>query len=122
MKAISIKDPWATLIARGIKTVELRSWTTWYRGPLLICASARPDRSAVKRCDLERDDLIAPGHAIAVVTLQDIRAAGPDDARRACVPRGVQEGLYAWDLSRPRLIEPTPVRGQLGLYPSPISL
>lgn len=39
MKAISIWEPWASLIACGAKHWETRSWPTYYRGPLLICAS-----------------------------------------------------------------------------------
>lgn len=38
MKALTIRQPWASLIAAGVKTIETRSWTTGYRGPLLIHA------------------------------------------------------------------------------------
>jgi len=39
MKAISLWQPWATLIALGLKTVETRSWRMDYRGPLVICST-----------------------------------------------------------------------------------
>jgi hypothetical protein len=39
MKAISLWQPWASLIATGAKTIETRSWETKYRGPLVICAA-----------------------------------------------------------------------------------
>lgn len=39
MKAISLMQPWATLIAIGAKRIETRSWPTRYRGPLAIHAS-----------------------------------------------------------------------------------
>lgn len=39
-KAISIKQPWASLIVAGIKDIENRTWATKYRGPLLIHAGA----------------------------------------------------------------------------------
>src|SRR3972149_12240119 len=39
MKAISLWQPWASLIAVGAKKYETRSWDTPYRGPLVICAS-----------------------------------------------------------------------------------
>jgi hypothetical protein len=39
MKALSIRQPWATLIVLGMKTVENRSWVTNYRGKLLIHAA-----------------------------------------------------------------------------------
>lgn len=40
MKAISIKQPWASLIAHGIKDVENRTWATKYRGTILIHSCA----------------------------------------------------------------------------------
>ena len=39
MKTLSIKQPYATLICAGVKRVENRTWTTDYRGRLLIHAS-----------------------------------------------------------------------------------
>ena len=39
IKAISLWQPWANLIAVGAKKYETRSWKTNYRGALLICAS-----------------------------------------------------------------------------------
>ena len=41
MKALSLWQPWASLIATGAKKYETRSWETSYRGPLLICAAKR---------------------------------------------------------------------------------
>lgn len=38
MKALTVRQPWASLIALGVKTVETRSWSTKYRGPLAIHA------------------------------------------------------------------------------------
>lgn len=44
MKALTIRQPWASLIAAGVKTIETRSWSTKYRGPLAIHAGkATPD-------------------------------------------------------------------------------
>lgn len=38
MKALTLWQPWATLVALGHKTLETRSWSTEYRGPLAIHA------------------------------------------------------------------------------------
>jgi len=43
MKIISIRQPWASLIASGAKDVEIRTWPTRHRGPVLIHASQRAD-------------------------------------------------------------------------------
>ena len=42
MKTLSIRQPFASLVCRGIKTIENRSWETKYKGKLLIHASGRP--------------------------------------------------------------------------------
>ena len=38
MKILTLKQPWASLIAAGHKKYEFRSWKTNYRGLLLIHA------------------------------------------------------------------------------------
>lgn len=48
MKVITIKQPWATLIAEGLKEYEFRTWNTKYRGDLLIHAGKNIDKSAMK--------------------------------------------------------------------------
>lgn len=42
-KTLSIKNPWADLIAHGFKDIENRTWPTKHRGKILIHASAKPD-------------------------------------------------------------------------------
>jgi hypothetical protein len=39
MKALTLTQPWATLVAIGAKRIETRSWSTRYRGPLAIHAA-----------------------------------------------------------------------------------
>jgi hypothetical protein len=41
--ALSLKQPWAALLAAGRKTVEVRKWPTARLGPVLIHASGVPD-------------------------------------------------------------------------------
>jgi len=41
MKAISLWQPWATLISIGAKRIETRSWETLYRGSIVIHAAKR---------------------------------------------------------------------------------
>ena len=44
MKALSLKQPWATIIVKGIKPIENRLWRSSYRGSLLIHASKTWDK------------------------------------------------------------------------------
>lgn len=49
MKVITIKQPFATLIAKGIKEYEFRTWKTKYRGDILIHAGKGIDKKAMER-------------------------------------------------------------------------
>lgn len=41
MKALTLTQPWATLVAIGAKRIETRSWSTKYRGWLAIHAAKK---------------------------------------------------------------------------------
>lgn len=51
MKVITLKQPWATLVAEGIKTWEFRSWRYNYRGEILIHAGAGVDKEAMMKVE-----------------------------------------------------------------------
>ncbi|MDE2096723.1 MAG: ASCH domain-containing protein [Patescibacteria group bacterium] len=53
MKALSLIQPWATLIAIGAKRIETRSWATRYRGEIAIHASKRFTMDEREICDEE---------------------------------------------------------------------
>lgn len=70
MKVLTIKQPFASLIAEGYKEYEFRTWKTKYRGPLLIHACLGVDKEAMKR--YEKLNLNYPkGKIIAKVNLTD---------------------------------------------------
>lgn len=50
MKAITILQPWASLIACGAKKIETRSWLTKYRGPIAIHAGKKDPRTWLHPC------------------------------------------------------------------------
>jgi len=101
MKALSIQQPWAELIARGEKTIEVRDWSVKHRGPLLIVSCKHPN-------------VWVTGHAIAVVDLVDCRPMTRADEGAALGE--LQDGAIAWVLENPRRVDPTPVRGWPGIY------
>ena len=49
MKAITIKQPFASMIAAGIKEYEFRTWKTNYRGEILINAGKGIDKKAMNK-------------------------------------------------------------------------
>jgi hypothetical protein len=107
MKALCVRQPFASAIARGEKTIEIRSWSTPYRGDVLILASASP-----------RVDSLPTGCTICVVHLDDCRLAQDDtDAERALCD--VYADDYCWILSNPRPLPAIPTKGRLGLFTVP---
>lgn len=60
MKALSLHPDNAAAVAWGDKLVEYRTWQTKYRGPLLICASAK------------RQPGFVAGYALCVMNLEGI--------------------------------------------------
>lgn len=70
MKVITIKQPFATLIAKGLKEYEFRTWKTNFRGDILIHAGKGIDKEAMKR--FEYLNLEYPiGQIIAKATITD---------------------------------------------------
>ena len=103
MKALSIHPVYAMSIVTGQKTVECRSWTTNYRGDILICSTAKKEKGTI------------PGHALGVVTLEDIVPFQRKHLKGAMMNNFSPED-YAWILTNPRVIKPFPVKGKLSLW------
>lgn len=49
MKALTLKQPYASLIANGLKEYEFRSWKTNYRGELYIHAGTGIDKDKLSK-------------------------------------------------------------------------
>lgn len=117
-KALSVKIPWAPLIASGHKTIELRTWNTKYRGPLLICSTARPRKSRdgilVPALDVETAFAAPAGVTLCIVTLADVRPATALDAQAACVEPDIDRD-FAWILEDRQYVPHVPFSGRLGL-------
>jgi hypothetical protein len=125
MKAISLYEPWATLIALGEKRYETRSWSTTYRGSLLICAS-KIRLPTVKIIDLMVRARITvndlnPGRAVTLVDL--IHIYRTDDLHYGQLGENEEfygnlfPGRFAWQLKNiRRFVNPPLVRGRQGLF------
>lgn len=103
IKAISLHQPWASMIAQGVKTIETRLWYTPYRGELLIVSTKKP----------EIEGLLC-GFALCVVKIIDCRPMlVSDECNARCV---WERRLYSWVLDDIRKIKPFRVRGYQGIY------
>jgi hypothetical protein len=113
MRIITIQRPWAGLITTGAKSVELRSWSTTYRGPLAIHAGASFDKRGSRHVETGKR-----GHVLCVVNLVDVRPATVADMPLAGIELD-PAGLFAWVLANPRRIKEQPMKGALGLRHAP---
>jgi len=123
MKALSIKQPWAYLICNGFRDVENRDWSTAYRGQLLMHASKYTDDGSINSAKALMDRLGIPWPARA--TVPQVMALGAivgvvevvDCVTQSDSPWFV--GEYGFVLRNPRIIQPIPYKGRLGLYDVP---
>lgn len=132
MKAITIWQPWATLIARGYKHFETRSWGTAYRGPIAIHAAKREpqpwDWEAVAELwahgitDFPLRATEYPlGVVVAVAQLAGCERMTPALIAGQCALERVlghwEPGRFAWRLEDAApLARPVPTRGRQGLW------
>jgi hypothetical protein len=137
MKAISLREPWATLIAHGLKRWETRSWYTSYRGSLAIHATKRRPRWDEINPTIEQAlfDVgyrglaeLPLGCVICIVNLVDCEPTDEVVKRTffqeiAREPLGRElhfgdytPGRFAWQMDTPILVRDIPARGSQGFW------
>ncbi len=118
MKALSFRHPWIDAILAGRKTIEVRTWATRYRGPLLLHASAAwgvSERTAAARLLLPPPEPRTSGALVGAAFLSDCRKVNPEDWAEAGLPP-LEGRLFAWVISETEQFEPIPMRGQRRLF------
>ncbi|WP_379127974.1 ASCH domain-containing protein [Paenibacillus sp. sgz500958] len=135
MRCLTIRQPWATLVALGEKEFETRSWKTGYRGELAIHAGKtidkaacleEPFRSVLARHGYTADNL-PTGSIIAAGNLTECYEAAQLAEREGGISDNevvfgdFSEGRYAWKLeSMTPLVHPIPAKGRLGFWEYPV--
>lgn len=143
MKALTIRQPWATLIALGEKKIETRSWKTIYRGSILIHAGKSIDKKSCLRepikstlknhgyteKNLPTGVIIAKCQLIDCIKIKDwvadtslkVIKATLENAK-AIMGNELEFGdftpsRYAWILDNVELLkDPIPAKGKLSLW------
>ena len=130
MTVLSLLQPWATLVILGHKTIETRSWSTAYRGELMIHAGK--GKSGMGFCDqpifkkhLHNVDLPF-GAIIGVVSLDRIvqitdLAVSDSTLNEMTLEEKIfgdyTTGRFAWILRNPMPLDiPIPARGYQRLW------
>lgn len=124
MKVITVKQPFASLIAAGLKEYEFRTWKTKYRGEILIHAGKSVDKKAMKK--FEKYGLEYPsGYIVAKASLADCIKVD-DEFRKVLFEKNAPiyssiikhtewEG-YAFKMNNIEKIEPIPAKGKLSIW------
>ena len=140
MKALTILQPYASLVAEQLKTIETRSWATKYRGPLAIHTGKSFYNGGINP---SKHGITLPlhsmhlGYVIAIVDLVDcvkisgkvtIKLCGEDQLAFAVLDNGAKiegnelafgdytYGRYAWILANVRRIEPVSAKGMQRIW------
>ena len=120
--ALSVQQPWAELLVSGRKSIELRSWTTDYRGRLWLHAASKSRPELERHFGLEgpfKGGFVGSIQLSAVVPMTSDRWV---QWRSNHLDEGqYQHGMLAWIMENPhRLLAPVRGRGHLRLFePSP---
>ena len=109
MKVITIKQPFASLIANGIKEYEFRTWKTKYRGKLLIQASKGVDKKAMKKFEMYNLEYPTDDEARKMLLAKN-------DIVYHHVCTDMSYDGYGFKLENVKRIEPIYVSGKLGLW------
>lgn len=128
MKVLSLTEPYATLIKKGIKMIETRSWKTNYRGELYIHASSTKIPKEYRR-NLELMTLVSKeelnyGNIIVKCRLTDCMKMNDEYINtikkkdRDNFITGIYEnGRYAWILEDIEVLSsPIKAKGHLGIW------
>ena len=123
MKALTIKQPWATLIMQGNKRFEFRSWQTKYRGDLLIHAGKGIDKEAMKRLAKYLPEELPYGKILGKVRLVDCIKMSPEfkelllKENKDIYTKSSFQEKYGWQVTDVEVYEkPIEAKGHLSLW------
>ncbi len=140
MKAITILQPWASLIACGEKKIETRGWPTKYRGPIAIHAGNGKKYVDLSNYDpfftelwnseqikiMIRESINALPYG-AVIAVADLIVCEKMTMNKIILWRDIYgknelafgdftHGRYAWILDNVRQVNPVPARGKQRIW------
>lgn len=121
MKVLTLKQPWATLVAEGIKKYEFRSWKTNYRGKVLIHAGANTDKKDMEK--FKNMNLDFPKkRIIAEVEIEDCLELNDELNKEIIAEKNIAYGSkyrtgYAWKIKNAKKVRiDEEINGKLGLW------
>lgn len=122
MRALTICQPYAELIARGIKRVENRTWATGYRGPLLIHAGKSKkflsgDNYGIPLAEMNWGAVVAVANIEACYDIFQIQKGTLPESHEFLRAHEHCEGPYCFVLGNIRRFKnPIEARGEQGFF------
>lgn len=122
MKALTIKQPWASLIVDGYKTYEFRSWKTNYRGKVLIHAGLNLEKDTMDRfkeynLEYEKGAIIGEANIVDCILVDEKFNKELRNINPLVYAKSNHVETYAWKLENIKKYDtPIYVKGKLGLW------
>jgi len=123
MKALSLKQPWAELVLRGRKTIELRKWNTNFRGVFYVHASGNIDEEMMQKYgfnELPRQSIIGKVNLVDVKIYNNEEEFLKDSDKH--LASSMEWGKYGFILENAEKVEPFECKGQLGFFDVGVSM
>jgi len=122
MKALTIKQPWASLIIEGHKKYEFRSWKTNYRGKILIHAGLSLEKDVQERfknynLDYKLGYIIGEAEIVDCILVDEKFNESLRNIDPIVYGRSNHVENYAWKLENIKKYDnPVPCKGKLSLW------
>lgn len=121
MKVLTLKQPWASLVANGYKIYEFRSWKTKYRGEILIHAGCGVDKEWLEKVkdygiDFPKKKILCKVVLEDCLEIDDKLNKEILKLDKNVYGEKIRDG-YAWKLGKVTKLEiDEEVNGQLGIW------
>lgn len=127
MKVLSIKEPWATLIASKQKYIETRSWKTSYRGELYIHVSKKQINNKDEKIqellkllatqEMNYGKIICKCELVDCIYMDEKFINEIKQNKQEYICGDYQVGRYAWILEKTELMQPKiNAKGKLNIW------
>jgi hypothetical protein len=125
--ALSLKQPWATLLVYGRKTIEVRRWPTARRGPVLIHAARVPDNreeawsslpAELKEAAQLMGGIVGAGELTGCIPYRSLEAFTVDQSRHLNDPSWFQGPvLYGFSFAKLKVLPFRACPGWMRFFP-----
>jgi|TARA_Y100000294_G_C8548975_1_gene334448 hypothetical protein len=114
---LSVKQPFASLIVLGKKSIECRVWKTNFRGKIFIHSSKGESKEKlfnVNKNLLNKKIFSLKGFILGSVEIIDCKKIHKESSKQAKFK--INKKYWGWILKNHKRIKPIPYKGKLGIF------